>query len=307
MTTFFQSLSSAQTALQRATLIIDDTRPTFPVGFVGSLGYELKTATLPHLVPEQNINGESDAEFAFAAIVLSYEHATSHWTVSGLVRTEGTGTIAVEAEWSCRFGVAEAEWTAHLATLTNYFATAATSSLNSSSCTKRLLSTDLLVPDIPEPLYKIAIEQARRSISAGDAYELCITTQFRTILPTSTADDPYTLYRFLRQSNPAPYSAYFHLPQSRLALLSSSPERFMHITKHGEVEMKPIKGTVRRTPHDPVEDERRRRALQADDKERAENLMIVDLCRNDLLGCCSVESVTVPRLMIVESYETVHQ
>ena len=81
----------------------------------------------------------------------------------------------------------------------------------------------------------------------------------------------------------------------------------MRIDRTGKADMKPIKGTVRRSPQDPVEDERRKRALLADEKERAENLMIVDLIRNDMLASCPVETVEVPGLMLIESYQTVHQ
>ncbi|KAJ1024345.1 hypothetical protein NDA18_004514 [Ustilago nuda] len=163
---------------------------------------------------------------------------------------------------------------------------------------------------------------------------------------SSLADDADTdhfdLYCKLRARNPAPYSAYIKLPSFATdadqtgtrkrgrAILSTSPERFMRITSDGRVEMKPIKGTLARagfgpgeqsmraggaTPPEEVvkqkwreaEDEARRARLSADVKERAENLMIVDLIRADLFSFCTSVSVAVPKLMQVESYETVHQ
>lgn len=307
-TTFFESLSSAQSVLHRLTRIANPSEPSVPLGFVGSFGYEMKAVTLPHC--KTSDTDQSDAEFAFASTVITYEHSTGLWTVSGLLRLEGwTGEeIECETEMQCRFGLGEAEWTTYSSQAKAYFATKpGPSPTDTMFCSKAShLSTDMLTSDLSESDYKPAIESARASIVAGDAYELCITTQFRATLSAALAADPYPLYRSLRQSNPAPYSAYFHLPQSNLAILSSSPERYMQITKQGQVEMKPIKGTVRRS-NDPIEDARRKAELEHDEKERAENLMIVDLCRNDLLAFCQVESVLVPRLMVVETYETVHQ
>lgn len=261
----------------------------------------MKTVSLPHVRMKEETT-ESDSEFAFASTLLTYEHATEQWTVSGLVRIQEE-TIDTEEELHCRFGVSEKEWSEYVVKVGSFFSTATPAR----SCHRRSsLTSDILVPDLSQSDYKLAIDSARQSIIAGDAYELCITTQFRSTVPDTIASDPYLLYRSLRTTNPAPYSAYFHLPLSSLAILSSSPERYMRIDQSGEVEMKPIKGTVRRSS-DPIENERRKKALEADEKERAENLMIVDLCRNDLIAFCEVESVCVPRLMVVETYQTVHQ
>ena len=129
---------------------------------------------------------------------------------------------------------------------------------------------------------------------------MCLTTE----LHSDGAIEPLAAYRALRARNPAPHAALLRLGD--VSVLSSSPERFLRVDRERIVESKPIKGTARRGAH-PVEDAYRAAALLADDKSRAENLMIVDLVRNDLGRVCALGSVEVPRLMAVESYATVHQ
>jgi para-aminobenzoate synthetase len=137
-------------------------------------------------------------------------------------------------------------------------------------------------------------------IVEGETYEVCLTTE----LHSDGAVDPLAAYRALRARNPAPFAALLRLGD--VSVLSSSPERFLRVDRERMVESKPIKGTAPRAAH-PLEDAYRAAALRADDKSRAENLMIVDLVRNDLGRVCTLGSVAVPSLMAVESYATVHQ
>lgn len=112
----------------------------------------------------------------------------------------------------------------------------------------------------------------------------------------------FDLYRKLRRVNPAPFSAYLHLNTQDIA--SASPERFIKLN-HRSVEARPIKGTAPRG-YDTQSDEALKRDLSVSEKDRAENIMIVDLMRNDLSKVCSPHTVKVPSLCVVESYQTVH-
>ncbi|MFD4636523.1 aminodeoxychorismate synthase [Lentzea sp. NPDC058436] len=149
--------------------------------------------------------------------------------------------------------------------------------------------------------YLADIDECRRQLHAGESYEICLTTQSRLEAPDA---DPLRLYLAQRRANPAPYAAFLRLGD--MSVLCSSPERFLRVGRDGTVEAKPIKGTTSRDP-DPVRDEEHRARLTSDPKVFAENLMIVDLLRNDLGRVCEVGSVHVPRFMAVESYTTVHQ
>ncbi|MFI5793417.1 aminodeoxychorismate synthase component I [Streptomyces sp. NPDC051677] len=148
--------------------------------------------------------------------------------------------------------------------------------------------------------YLADIEACKRELAAGTSYEICLTNAARLPAP----DDAYAFYRVLRRVNPAPYASYLRFGD--LDVVGSSPERFLRITRDGVAEAKPIKGTAPRGA-DPQEDALLRDALAADAKTRAENLMIVDLLRNDLGRVCRTGTVRVSRLMATETYATVHQ
>ncbi len=148
--------------------------------------------------------------------------------------------------------------------------------------------------------YLADIARCQSALEAGESYEVCLTDQIHT----DAAPDPWQLYRGLRRSNPAPFAAYLKLGE--LAIVSSSPERFLSVDRDRHVMARPIKGTAPRSA-DPVEDEATRVELQEDEKTFAEHLMIVDLLRNDLGRVCEVDTVSVPELMVIEQYATVHQ
>ena len=148
--------------------------------------------------------------------------------------------------------------------------------------------------------YEEAVEKVRAYIRAGDIYQANIAQRFSADLPTGF--DRFALYRRLRATNPATFGAYLEL--AGLTVASSSPERFIRLDGR-HVETRPIKGTARRLD-DPEADRAAAKALLASVKERAENVMIVDLLRNDLSRVCAPGSVAVPTLCGLETYANVH-
>ncbi len=148
--------------------------------------------------------------------------------------------------------------------------------------------------------YLADIARSQAALAAGESYEVCLTDQ----ISTDASPDPFTLYQVLRARNPSPFAAYLKLGE--LAIVSSSPERFLSVDRDRRVEARPIKGTAPRSA-DPATDAALRAELLSDEKTFAEHLMIVDLLRNDLGRVCDVDSVRVPEYMIVETYPTVHQ
>ena len=249
----------------------------FQGGFVGYLGYELKAdcgardahrATTP------------DAAFLFADRIVAFDHATGIVHLLCLDRVDRT---ARAERWLD-------ECAARLAVL------APRQHAPVQVPAGRLPRT----PRHSDSQYLELISASRREIRRGQSYEICLTNQFD--YPVQI--DPLPTWLALRRHNPAPHGALFVLPG--VAVLSSSPERFLSVDAHGAVCAQPIKGTRRRGA-DAVADARLRAELAASEKDRAENLMIVDLLRNDLGRVCMIGSVEVDGLFTVESFATVHQ
>ncbi|KAF8477316.1 ADC synthase [Kalaharituber pfeilii] len=149
--------------------------------------------------------------------------------------------------------------------------------------------------------YLANIHKCQQYLSEGHSYELCLTalTQIHLSLPSPT---PWTLFTNLRSRNPAPYSAYMRL--SGVTIVSSSPERFLSWSRDGVCQLRPIKGTVKKTATTTLE---YAKSMLYTPKEMAENLMIVDLIRHDLNQVAHEGTVDVRRLMKVEEYKSVYQ
>jgi para-aminobenzoate synthetase len=255
----------------------------FDCGFAGWFGYELKAECGGEATHESPL---PDAAFVFAGRMLAFDHAQGHTYLLALAEPGGER----EAE----------EWLAATARRLESLPLAPFPS-NRPETRQAAAGAARLARSWERYLEEIA--ECQRLLAEGETYEVCLTNQVADNRGELDAE-PLDLYRALRRVNPAPFSSYLRFGDA--AVLSSSPERFLRIGRDRWVEAKPIKGTSRRGAT-PAEDVRLAERLRGDEKNRAENLMIADLLRNDLGSVCEIGTVHVPSLMQVESYETVHQ
>ena len=158
--------------------------------------------------------------------------------------------------------------------------------------------TSAITSNMDESTYATAFKKIKQYLKEGDCYQVNLAQRF----VANCTGAPWTAYLKLRALNTAPFSCYLNLPN--VQVLSSSPERFLKVTQR-LVQTKPIKGTRPRKT-DIFEDEQQKQSLQNSDKDKSENLMIVDLLRNDIGKTCKKGSVKVPLIFNVESYATVH-
>ena len=153
-------------------------------------------------------------------------------------------------------------------------------------------------PVLPRKAYNHAFDSIQNWIQSGDCYQVNLTQR----LSTQYLGDTWQAYQTLRDLSPTPFSAYLDFPG--MNILSHSPERLLK-SENGQIETKPIKGTRPRGTT-PAEDRQLANELLSSPKDRAENLMIVDLLRNDLGRNCQTGSIRVPVLFGLESYANVH-
>lgn len=256
----------------------------FPLGWVGWLGYELHESTLhTGLARESRF---PDAAFLFADRTIVFDHASRSITL-----------VALGDSWS---GELE-EWRGEtIRTLTALGTEGARGDrhMDAAFATPEQVGQPVWADTDRE--YVSMVEDCQRSIRAGDAYQLCLTTE----VTLEAHPNPVETYLRLRELSPSHHGGFIRIGE--VSLLSSSPEKFLTVSASGHVESKPIKGT-RKRGSTAKEDAALKSELLSSDKERAENLMIVDLVRNDLSRVCTMGSVEVVSLLSVESYAQVHQ
>ncbi|RRH86820.1 aminodeoxychorismate synthase component I [Variovorax beijingensis] len=250
----------------------------FACGFVGYFGYELKReldGTHAHDADTP------DAMWILADRFLAFDHAEQQVWI-----------VCLDEATPCN---ENRRW---MQTMRARLAGAQATAPDDSAAAARDLQP--LAWRIDLAIYRELILRCQHEILQGETYEVCLTNQ----LVGEGRIHPLEIYRILRRHNPAPYAAYLRI--GGYAVLCASPELFLRISSAGDVESKPIKGTAARGAT-PAEDQAIADAMVADEKTRAENLMIVDLLRNDLNRVCEIDSVHVPSLFAVETYATVHQ
>ncbi|WP_353843833.1 aminodeoxychorismate synthase component I [Brevibacterium sp. RIT 803] len=260
----------------------------FRLGWVGYLGYELKAEVGS---PNQHHSARPDASLMFLdrAVVIDHDELKVY-----LLALNGLGSSSTDCE----------TWCAQTRTAIQEFASADPLTpggprVGPASHTAALTATSMVARHSRKQ-YRENIERVLDKITDGETYEVCLTN----MLEAEGEFDTLSEYLALRAQNPTPFGVY--LVSKDATILSTSPERFLRIGSDGRVESKPIKGTRARGRTD-EEDRAIKEELHYSEKDRSENLMIVDLVRHDLGATAELGSVDVDVLFGIETYATVHQ
>ncbi len=251
--------------------------PEFSGGLVGYLAYDLVRA-IERLPARLAANPAlPEMRLLLADHVLAYEHARNRWSMTSL-DLPWTDATQRRRAWQATL---EQAGTVGRATPESDF------------------KAGVLASRTPAAQYLADVARCIEYIRAGDIFQVNLSHR----LEGGFEGDPFALYQALAAANPAPFGAYIEGDEGALASLS--PERFLKLAR-SSVEARPIKGTRARSP-EPQEDARQRALLAASDKDRAENLMIVDLMRNDLGRVARIGSVRVDELWKIEAHPSVWQ
>ncbi|MBI3776933.1 MAG: aminodeoxychorismate synthase component I [Gammaproteobacteria bacterium] len=273
-----EHLAKLEQELESAVVYSGEELPfEFRGGYVGFMSYEMKTVFGANT---SHVNRIPDSMWMRVDRFVAFDHVAGQVI---LVAISGSDECEVVARW--------------MNDITQELGNAGCAERrprslgNGSMCVKMNLGRDA---------YLEAIGQCKKKIVEGESYEVCLTNGFSIDVEL----DPLDLYLVMRRENAAPFGAFIRTGGA--SVISTSPERFLKVDATGCVQSKPIKGTCARADTQKA-DQANALRLRASEKDQAENLMIVDLMRNDLGRVSVPGSVRVPKLMDIESFKTVHQ
>jgi para-aminobenzoate synthetase len=284
---FFEYLD--QELRRRATPTPEGLPFDFNLGYVGCLGYELKAETGGHAAHRADT---PDAALIFADRMLAIDHVEG---TSYLLALSADGDDAGARAW-----LEDASRRLLELPTQNGASRPPTADGHPLVGMTHPTARGMVHPRHDRGAYLDRIADCLEEIRDGESYEICLTNAVTAPMTI----DPRRTFSWLRRMSPVPYGALLEFPD--VAILSASPERFLTVGPDRVVESKPIKGT-RPRGSTAADDEVLHDDLATNAKDRAENLMIVDLIRNDLNRVCEIGTVHVPKLFDVETYAPVHQ
>lgn len=268
-------------------------------GWMGYISYEAGLETIAVDIPEMSSSTHgSDFNLAFIKRSLVIDHVEDHLYIQSLESEDDCWFQEIER--ILRSGVIKAEKVRRRSNERSPISRPQTTGASRDEAALAMHLKNAVIQKPDESTYRANVLECQRSLSAGESYELCYTDETRILIPTDMK--AWSLYKRLRKENAAPFGAFLRLTGA--TVVGSSPERFLSWDREGNCQFRPIKGTVRKTAEMTYE---KANAILSTSKERAENLMIVDLIRHDLSGVVGAQNCRVTKLMQMEEYQTLYQ